>query len=390
MAPHYPHPSRSETRESLAHHPQRVPALALSHPYFLIQAAFAIVLPLLIYTGLRRLSPSLAFYTGLASIVTLSPFYFMKIIHHDQTYIFFSMLTVCPLLIFVQTKQVRFLYFFTLAAICASIARPAGNALFPIFLVASYIAARGSIRHYLVCSLVFGLFLVGYARHRYIIFDMKDVHTTASYTGEQIFYAPYLNSSDYGIRLVPNMIGPDFALAVENLRNRLQPAPKDLKYILDEYIGSDIGAAQFAKANIIPFTTDELIDRVLTHANWEYYVLLCGASDDRIMLRATLEIARTHPGLILEYFTRNLLHFIFDPGYKHSRYNTYPFGPEGLFFVPAIGAVVPEAQSLPPRAFRELSVDFSLSSSHRPAACLRRFSRLGCNIIRTLLRFSVR
>ena len=153
----------------------------LSHSFigvFLIQAAFAISLPLLIYEALRRLSPSCAFYTGLTSIVSLNPIFFMKMIHHDQTYIFFSILTLNVLMLFVQTKQIRFLYLFTLVAICASVTRPAGNALFPIFLGVSYFAARGNLRHYVACVLIFGLFLAGYAWHRYAIFDMKDLQAT--------------------------------------------------------------------------------------------------------------------------------------------------------------------------------------------------------------------
>ena len=154
-------------------------------PLLLIQAGFAILLPILVYESLRRLSPMPAYYVGLASIITLSPFYFMKMIHHDQTYIFFAELMLCLLLIFVQTKQPRFLYFFTIAAICASVARPAGNALFPLFLVIGYLAARGNILHYLGCSTVFAAFVAGYAWHREVIFDMRHSPATPSYLGQQ-------------------------------------------------------------------------------------------------------------------------------------------------------------------------------------------------------------
>ena len=326
-------------------------------PILLMQAAFAVALPLLVYGALQQLSSPIAFYSELAGIATLSPFYFMKMIHHDQTYIFFSMLMLCLLLIFVQTKNKQFLYGFTIAAILASVSRPAGNALFPIFLIISYFAVRGSIRHYIFCLLLFGVFLAGYSWHRYIIFDMKDAKTTPSYTGEQLFYDPYVSSFDYGIRLSPEKIGPNFALAVKHLRDRLQPNPRASRFISERYVHADAQpsmARQFAEENIYPFTTDQLIDRILTHANWEYYLLLCGANSDRLMLDATFEIAKAHPDLILKYFVRNLIHFIFNPGYKHSRYNLNPFSPEGLFFLPAVGDVSRGAASLPPRVFREL------------------------------------
>jgi len=325
-------------------------------PLLLIQAGFAILLPIAGYESLRRLSPITAYYVGLASIVTLSPFYFMKMIHHDQTYIFFTELLLCLLLIFVQTKQPRFLYVFTIAAICASIARPAGNALFPLFLVVGYLAARGSILHYLACSAVFAAFVAGYAWHREVIFDMQHSPATPSYFGRQTFYDPYVNTLDYGIRLSPHDVGPNFTRAIDELRNRLQPSPRDSEFVRTQYGRTD-AKAEFASAYIDPFTTDELMDQVLARPNWEYYTLLCLANDDRVLLAAALEIARAHPSLVLRYSVRNFLYFTFNPGYKHSRYNLNPFRPERLPFFPAEAAVDDDITAFPARAARELSFD---------------------------------
>jgi hypothetical protein len=339
-------------------------------PLLLIQAGFAILLPIMVYESLRRLSPMTAYYVGLASIVTLSPFYFMKMIHHDQIYIFFTELVLCLLLIFVQTKQPRFLYFFTIAAICASIARPAGNALFPLFLVIGYLAARGSILHYLACSAVFAAFVAGYAWHREVIFDVQHSPATPSYLGRQVFYDPYINTLDYGIRLSPRDVGPNFTRALDELRNRLQPSPRDSEFVRTQYGGTDL-KAEFVSAYIDPLTTDELMDQVLARPNWEYYTLLCLANDDHVLLAAALEIARAHPSLILRYSVRNLLHFTFNPGYKHSRYNVNPFGPEGLLFFPAEAAVDDDIAAFPARAARELSFD---PVPHEPFIVHRLFS----------------
>ena len=341
-------------------------------PLFLIQAGFAILSPVLIYDGLRRLTPTIAFFTGLASIVTLSPFYFMKMIHHDQTYIFFAVWMLSQLMIFVQTKEPRFLYFFTIAAICASVARPSGNALFPLFLIVAYIAARGSILNYLACTVVFAAFVAGYARHRQIIFDVDHSASTPSYLGEQLFYNPYLNALDYGIPLDPKAIGPNFTQAIEQLRRRLQPSPRDSEFIRKEYMGPPDQIA-FAETYIEPLTADELIDRVLTKPNWEYYTLLCVANDDRVLLAASLEMARAHPIYIVRYSVRNLLHFIFAPGYKHSRYNLNPFLPEGLVFYPAYGDVSGNILALPRQAVRELALD---PVPHEPFLIHRLFARV--------------
>jgi hypothetical protein len=341
-------------------------------PLFLIQAGFAILLPLLAYEGLRRLSPTTAFYTGLASIVTLSPFYFMKMIHHDQIYIFFSMLMLCQLLIFVQTKKMRFLYFFTIAAICASVARPSGNALFPLFVIVGYTAARGNVLHYFACSIVFAAFVAGYAWHRHVIFDAEHAQEMPSYVGEQFFYNPYLNTFDYGIRLSPNDVGPNLSHAIDELRRRLQPNPKDSEFIRTQYDGPPY-QTEFAEAHIDPFTADELIEQVLVSPNSEYYTLLCAANEDRVLLAAALEIARAYPGLILRYSVRNLIHFVFSPGYKHSRYNLNPFRPEGLVFYPAYGDVSSQVEALPAQSVREVNFD---PVRHEPFIVHRLFSAI--------------
>jgi hypothetical protein len=331
-------------------------------PLLLIQAGFAILLPLLIYEGLQRLSPTIAFYAGLTSIVMLSPFYFMKMIHHDQAYIFFSTAMLCVLLVFVQTRRFRFLYMFAIFAIFASVARPAGNALFPMFLMVSYISARGSITHYVVCLMAFVVFLAGYTWHREVIFDIAHAKATPSYTGTQLFYNPYINMLDYGIKLSPSDVGPNFAQVVTELRNRLQPNPKESKFLPEHYIGS-ADAQQFAEANMFGLTTDELIDQVLARPNYEYFTLLSEANDDHVLLAASLEIARTHPIMILRYCLRNFLHFIFAPGYAHTRYTFKPFSPVGLIFFPATSIVSPDFAQLPARAVREINFD---SVSPRP------------------------
>jgi hypothetical protein len=328
-------------------------------PIFLIHAAFAIALPLLIYEALRRFSPPIAFYSALLGVVTLAPIHFMKMIHHDQTYIFFTLLTACPLLVFVQTQKYSLLYFFTAAAIAASIARPAGNALFPLLLVVAYLAARGDIRHYLLCAAIFIAAIAAYGWHRYVIFDMRHAASIPSYTGEQLFQNPYLNTYDYGIRLVPEEVGPNLVTAVERLRERLQPSPKDSEFV-KRFVGGYAPGYQreFAEANILPFTADELIDRMFLIPNYEYWMLFCAAAEDRLMLRAAGEIVRAHPGLVLRYAMRNLFHFIFDPGYAHTRYNLNRFRLMGLPFFPAVGNVeAGEAAAIAPRAAREAQFD---------------------------------
>src|SRR5262249_34064375 len=121
----------------------------------LIHAVFAILMPVFIYWTLVRASPTVAFYAGLASIISLVPIYFLKWIHHDQTYIFFIILVIALLANFLQTGRFGFLYGFAVAALTASFSRQAGNLLFPFLLVIAYVTMRGRIVHYVACALIF-------------------------------------------------------------------------------------------------------------------------------------------------------------------------------------------------------------------------------------------
>ena len=239
-----------------------------------------------------------------------------------------------------------------------------------MFVIVGYIAARGGALHYFACSIVFAAFVAGYAWHRQAIFDAKHAREMPSYVGEQFFYNPYLNTFDYGILLSPSDVGPNLTHAVDELRKRLQPTPKESEFIRTQYDGPPY-QTEFAEAHIDPFTTDELIKQVLASPNSEYYTLLCEANEDRVLFAAALEIARAYPSLILRYSVRNLVHFVFSPGYKHSRYNLNPFRPEGLVFYPAYGDVSSQVEALPAQAVREVNFN---ASPHEPFIVHRLFS----------------
>jgi uncharacterized membrane protein YfcA len=76
----------------------------------LLQALFAILMPVLIYLAIYRFSRAAAFYAGLTAIVFLAPIYYMKWIHHDQTFIFFSLLMVTILLRYLEQRDQDFFF----------------------------------------------------------------------------------------------------------------------------------------------------------------------------------------------------------------------------------------------------------------------------------------
>jgi hypothetical protein len=326
----------------------------------LIQAAFAIMMPILIYWSLLAASPTIAFYAGALSAVSFAPIYFLKWIHHDQTYIFFVVLVTVMLAVFLQSREYRFLYFFTLAAIGASVSRPAGNLLFPLLVIVAYVTVRGRIAHYLSCVMIFVTVAGLYQWHRYEIFDMRHQASIPSYTGQQIFYNLYVNSAEFGVRLTPDL-GPALRSITESLRSSLQPNVREAPYmqtLIAQY------PPDFANNHILPYTPDQLIDEIFERPNYEYYNLLASADpDDQSYLRASWEIVQAHPLYVLQYSLRNMLKYLFDPGYSHTRNNVHSYHKIELQFLPSGGAVY-DSDKVSKRAASEMQYN-SLSETPR-------------------------
>ncbi|TAK74929.1 MAG: hypothetical protein EPO11_06280, partial [Gammaproteobacteria bacterium] len=187
----------------------------------LILATFAILMSILVYLSLEWFSPAIAFYTALACIISLAPFTYMKFFYPDEAYMFFNLLSVTLLIRFIQSKgKFRLLYFFTLAALAASFTRTAGNLMYPLLLSIAYIMVRGSLRHYLICILIFALGTGIYQWHRYEIFDMRHQPSIPSGKGMQILYSTYLFLGDFGVKLSPDF-GPNTKRLFDKIREGL-------------------------------------------------------------------------------------------------------------------------------------------------------------------------
>lgn len=325
----------------------------------LIHATFAILMPLLIYRALYRISQPVAFYTALCLIASMAPFFYMKLMYHDQTYIFLTVLTAVLLACYLQTSRYAYLYLFTVAVTAASISRPAGNILFPIFLVIAYVGVRGRLMHYLICALIFAGITAGYLKYRYDVFDMAHQPSVPSYTGQQVFYNAYINSAEFGVTLSP-ALGPNFTTLIESFRAVLQPNARESRTLS----GSSTGASpEFMEQAFYRYSVDEIVQRALQFPNWEYYNLMSAAEpNDQVFLKAALEIFHAYPWYPIAYTLRNTWHMLAKPGYAHTRYNLQPFGRVGLSFPPLDHSIGTEgtggirAQAQREVAFAPLSV----------------------------------
>lgn len=299
----------------------------------LILATFAVLISMLVYLCLEKTSPVLAYLMGLACIVTLSPYTYLKFFYPDEAYIFFNLLAVTFLIRFMQSEnKFQLLYFFTLTALMASFTRTAGNFMFPVLLAAAYLTRRGSIKHYISCVLIFALGTGLYQWHRYEVFDMRHQTSIPSGKGMQILYATYLFLGDFGVKLTPD-IGPNTKRLFDRMREELGTNVRQSPLIKQ---GLGDSPKEFMEKNFYAYTPEQLIEKISTKPNEEYYwnVIMGVDSNDQFFLNVAKEIMRAHPWYVVEYSMRNFYHAIFDPGFATTRYNTLGYGHEGNQFVP--------------------------------------------------------
>ena len=289
-------------------------------------------MPVLVYLALVRAFPTIAFYMGLACILSLSSVTYIKWLFHDQAYIFFNLLAVVLLVEFLWRVRFRMLYFFTLAAFAASFTRAAGNLMYPVLLTIAYVTGRGRFRHYLGCVLIFLLALGVYQWHRYKIFDMRNQPGIPSGLGMQVLFGAYISMGDFGIRLSPDL-GPNSKRLLERLRQELQPTVRDSALIKR---GLFDDPPEFMEKHVYAYTPEELFEKITTQPNQEYYWLLWSIDpdNDQFYLRIAWEIYRSHPWYVVQFSMRNLWHAFFDPGYLTPRYSAIGYSATGNDFIP--------------------------------------------------------
>jgi hypothetical protein len=290
----------------------------------LVYAAFGALMPPLTYWTIRPFGAWLAWLTAIFVIVSCAPWLFAKFFYHDQTCIFASVLALTFLGLYLAYEHRAWLWLFLAAAIFASISRPAMNAVFPCLMFVAI--AFGPRRHWwsiLGCIAVFGLSLLAYQTYRSHVFDTARLGYTPSYAGEQIFYDAYVNAEELGYPL-NDLHAPRFDL---------------LRAALHRYLGQPDKLAEAIEAEPQSFQANfrypDLEQRIWQHPNYEYALFLDGVASDDLLLGAALDIYRAWPAYAVRVVARNLWHFVFFPGFAHTRYNLVGYTQTGLQFYPA-------------------------------------------------------
>ncbi|NBQ48583.1 MAG: hypothetical protein EBU33_09050 [Sphingobacteriia bacterium] len=143
----------------------------------------------------------------------------------------------------------------------------------------------------------------------------------------------------FGYKISPEL-GPNSKLLIQRMREELSPSPRHSKLVanLDQQT-----PVEFMEENVYKYSTEELIDKVLTEPCEEYfYNIIFGIkrvgitstdTDDEFQLNIVKEIWFGYPLYILKYGFRNLGLMLFDPGWSSPRYVKAQFSRQGLEFV---------------------------------------------------------
>lgn len=296
----------------------------------IIQTLMAMSLPALAYLTLRPWFPKTAYVTAIVSIISLSPFLLMKTFHHDEPYMFFMMLGLSLINRYVWSQRPINLYAMTFVTILYSLIRQAGRGIYPFLVLACLLeSSRRNYRHLVICVLAFIVANVAYLHYR------ESMLGRLPFLGTQIFENVYFNSAEYGVRLSADF-GPNMKTIIDRMYKCSLPSPAQSKKF-HEYLPPNV--ASFAQDNFYRYTAEEMVDKFFTVPNFTYYYLLvdqCLGNDleanNRILIGATLEVARARPFYVISYIARNVWLLMFDPGWTHAQYSTLPLVKEGLHF----------------------------------------------------------
>jgi hypothetical protein len=307
-----------------------------------LHAIFATLMPLLVYLCIGKNYPRIALITALACILSLTPYQFIKLYYHDQTYMFLGLLGSLCFVQLVRTHNIKYLYAMAFAFLWYSFTRPAGNYLFPCMLACAYLLERRALKHYIICCLLFVSLTFANYQHRLWVMDLKPGQSMQSYTGHQIFYNVYVYANELGIKLSPDM-GPGTKRIAEAIKAEF-PHPNKHPRLLGYRNYAPKG---FFEQCLDFDNADDFVKRIFDRPLAEYFIIFhtlpSTATDSPLFMQASWDVIRQHPLYPLKYTGRNLLYYFFHPGMMHHRMTDMDYiGGSALEYYPNFGGVAYE------------------------------------------------
>jgi hypothetical protein len=304
-------------------------------------------IPVAAYATFGREYRHIGFYVACAVALSLTPYLYLKFIHHDLAYIALSILSLFLLVEYLQRGRVAVLYCFLAALILTCLTRPAGNLLFLPLLALALIFRPGGWRHYIIAALIFAAALAAYAVHRDRLLGRTPEGSRPSYFGMQVFYNLYINAPDYGISITPEL-GPATRRLFEKAREAVAKHPLDSPDMEAWYTAH--GFPREAKEFLFmryAGQNDLFVSTLFEHPSHDGFEYLCYVEkSDGVFRDAALEIVGAYPRYPFQYGLRNLMIFLLDPGVSHGRFGLQHdnFIRENFYFLPG-GRSVAEAET---------------------------------------------
>jgi hypothetical protein len=314
----------------------------------------AVLIPTGIYAALQGTSPRIALLAAMTCILSLAPFLAIKLIYHDQLYIFLTMLSALSFLYYVRSGRPLILYATSLILLVTSFTRPAGNGLFILLIIFAWLAHRLNVKHCVTAAILFASIVYASHEYRRFIMSVPVDAPTPSYMGLQIFYNLYVNSSDYGVKLSPEL-GPTMKNRYERVEAQFSPIPAENPLLIAYgQLNPDL-----YREWLTVYDPKEFAQRIFKNPIPVFFEIIENMEticlDNNFWLHASWEIVRANPLFPIQYTIRNLAAYFFYPGYMHiqgaagTRQNS-PLAE----FTPALGGVSVEP-GLTDRAIQELS-----------------------------------
>jgi hypothetical protein len=296
----------------------------------IIQVMMGLAMPLLSYLALHPWFPRTAYYTALALTLSLAPILLSKFIHHDQPYIFFTVVSLYFCSRYMLTKSPSYLYALGASVFGLVLIRQAGTGLFWLLIpVCGLWGGVKSYKHIAAAALIFVGASMAYSKYR------ASMQGETGGPGVQLFYNIYINSSEFGVRLSP-FLGPNVKFIINRVHDCLLPSPAT-----SPYVRSLDGPPDFIN-HFYKYTADELVEKISARSNTGYYNFISGSGCltesfsalDDILLGASWEIARAHPIYVVRLFLRNSFQLLYNPGWLHNDFDFSTYGEirGGLFF----------------------------------------------------------
>jgi len=289
----------------------------------IIATCMGIAMPVLIYFSLRPWFPRTAYWTAMASIISLAPILFIKSVHHDQFYIFFMLVAVWSFSRLQAAWWPGHLYGLAFSVFAMSLIRLVGQGMYPPLLLLAWVQTRMRLRHVLASALLFAALTSAYSSYRAHVLG-----TTEAMLGHQVFQNMYLHLRELDGPLSP-ATGPNTARLIGQVHDLLLPSPAQSEAVTAFAVAWN---PEFVREHFTGFTADELVGRFFTEPNWEYFQFMAERADDRLLLMASYEIALRHPIYVMRYTLLNAFWLLYDPGHASIRFAIDPFARERLNF----------------------------------------------------------